>query len=505
MPASGSTSRSDVHQDFLTIRISKSAGLIVLAGLVMVAAAILLRPARQAAAQPAEKVEIAPNTAGASDVPTPGGVRLETASALPASLPQDAGNSPGAEPLAENQSQPDPGTNDLAAAAGSAQEDLAAQPAANRYTATENAAPAAIPADPAPSADSTPLPPPNPPDPPQPAVPPSPPTARNSADPSPARPLGFASLSGAGATFPYPLYSKWFDEFHKLHPEAQFNYQSVGSGAGVRLLQEGTVDFGATDYPLPAQQTSDATRKVLYIPTALGAVVPIYNLPGTNQHLRFTPEILAGIFRGQITSWNDPAILRVNPRAYLPPVPIAVVHRADGSATTFIFSDYLSKTSPEWERAVGIGASLNWPVGLGAKGNEGVASVVRQTPNSLGYVDMIYAEQNRLVAGSIRNAAGRFITANIASVTEAAASVRNLPSDTGLSITNAPGPEAYPIAGFTWLLVPEEFHDFAKGNDMADFLDWMADRGQLLSGSLGYAPLPQNIAERVKQIAAQIR
>jgi phosphate transport system substrate-binding protein len=347
-------------------------------------------------------------------------------------------------------------------------------------------------------------PPPQPADQPYPPAPPSPPAP----DPPPAQPVPSASpmtLSGAGAIYPYPLYSRWFDDYDKLNPGIQFNYQSVGSGAGVHELLSGMVDFGGTDVPTFDAQLSQAKTRILHIPTVLGAVVPIYNIPGVSSEICFTPEVLAGIYLGKIVSWNDPAIAKVNRASNLPDLPIVVIHRADGNAATFIFTDYLSKVSPDWQKEVGKGTSVNWPVGLGAKGNEGVAGTMRHTAGAIGYVDLLYVEQSHLPFGRVSNAEGQFVKASLHSVTEAAASVTELPPDSGISIANAPGKDAYPIVSFTWLLVPQRSKDPAKGQDLAAFLYWMIDAGQAMAENLGYAPLPRKIVPQVKRLIAQVR
>jgi phosphate transport system substrate-binding protein len=313
------------------------------------------------------------------------------------------------------------------------------------------------------------------------------------------------TINGAGATFKYTMYSKWFSEYHKAHPDIQFNYQSIGSGGGIRQVLAGTVDFGATDGPMSDTQLSEAKAKILHIPTVLGAVVPAYNIPGVSGDVKFSPQVLAGIFLGRITAWNDPAIAKDNPGVNFPNQPIIVVHRSDGSGTTFIFTDYLSKVSSDWQAQVGKGTSVKWPVGLGGKGNEGVAGQVRQLQGSIGYVELIYAEQNKIPYGSVKNAAGTFIKASLESTTAAAASVKNMPADFRVSITNPPGKDAYPIASFTWLLVPDKSKDAAKGKIMADFLNWMVDDGQKLTAQLTYAPLPDSVAAKVKEAIKQVR
>jgi phosphate transport system substrate-binding protein len=290
-----------------------------------------------------------------------------------------------------------------------------------------------------------------------------------------------------------------------LNPQVQINYQAVGSGGGVRDLLEGVVDFSATDVLTSDEQLSHAKTAIVHIPTVLGAIVPIYHIPGISREIWFTPGILAGIYMGKIVSWNDAAIANVNRGANLPDLPIVVVDRLEGNAATFTFTDYLSKVSPEWKQNVGKGSSVNWPVGLGAKGNEGVAGLVRQTPGAIGYLDLLYAQQNHMLFGGVSNAAGNFVKASLHSVTEAAASVTELPPNSGVSITNAPGKDAYPIASFTWFLVPQKLPDPAKSQDLAAFLRWTATGGQHQAENLGYAPLPGKVAGQVLKIIAQLR
>ena len=311
-------------------------------------------------------------------------------------------------------------------------------------------------------------------------------------------------INGAGATFPYPIYSKWFDEFHKKHPEAEINYQSIGSGGGIRQVLEGTVDFGASDGPMTDEQLSQAKTPILHLPTVLGAVVATYNLPGV-QKLKLTPEALTGIFLGKITAWDDPALVKENPGVSLPAVPIVPVHRSDGSGTSFVFSDYLAKVSPEWEKTVGRGTSVNWPVGIGGKGNEGVTGLVKQTPNSIGYVELVYALQNNLAYADVRNRAGRYVPPSLASVTAAAAAAAaKMPEDFRVSITDAPSPDAYPISSFTWLLIPSRIADKTKGDIMKQFLAWMLSDGQAMTTPLNYAPLPPAVIEMERRAIDQI-
>ena len=313
-------------------------------------------------------------------------------------------------------------------------------------------------------------------------------------------------VNGAGATFPYPIYSKWFAEYYKLHPDARINYQSIGSGGGIRQLLEGTVDFGATDAPMTDEQLSQAKTRVLHFPTVLGADVAIYNIPGVTQELNFTPEALAGIFFGKIKKWNDPEIKNANANVNLPDNDIVVVHRSDGSGTTYVWVDYLSKISPEWKSKVGVNTSINWPVGLGGKGNEGVSGLVQRTPYSLGYVELIYAVQNKIPYGRVRNAAGTFVKADLASVTAAASSAaKHMPSDFRVSITNAPGKDAYPIASFTWLLIPSKIPDPEKKKVITDFLNWMLTDGQKMVEALSYARLPAEVIAMETKAISQIQ
>jgi phosphate transport system substrate-binding protein len=315
------------------------------------------------------------------------------------------------------------------------------------------------------------------------------------------------TLNGAGATFPYPIYSKWFSDYHKAHPEVQINYQSIGSGGGIRQVLAGTVDFGASDGPMTDEQLAQAKIKILHIPTVLGAVVPAYNVPGVSGDLRFSPQVIADICLGKITNWDDKAIAQDNPGVKLPSMPIVVVHRSDGSGTNYIFTDYLSKVSPEWQSRVGKGTSVKWPigVGLGAKGNEGVAGMIRQMQGAFGYVELIYAVQNKIPYGIVRNAAGTWLKGSLEGATAAAASAKNMPADFRVSITNPPGENAYPIASFTWLLIPTQSKDAARGKILVDFLNWMLVEGQKQTTALSYAPLPENVAAKVKETIKQVR
>jgi phosphate transport system substrate-binding protein len=318
-------------------------------------------------------------------------------------------------------------------------------------------------------------------------------------------------INGAGATFPYPVYSKWFNQYHQKFANVQINYQSQGSGAGIRQVTEGTVDFGATDGPMNAEQLKQFQDKrgsaILHFPTVMGADVIAYNLPGISQELNFTPEAIAGIFLGKITKWNDPELSKANPGAKLPGSDIIVVHRSDGSGTTYVFVDYLSKVSKEWETKVGRGTSVNWPVGLGGKGNEGVAGQIKQTPNSIGYIELIYAIQNKMAHGNVRNAAGKFVQPNTASVTAAAAgALKDMPEDFRVSITNAAGKDSYPISSFTWLLIPAKIQDQSKKKALIDFLHWMLDNdAQAMAEALDYARLPKAVVAREIKAISKIQ
>jgi len=309
-------------------------------------------------------------------------------------------------------------------------------------------------------------------------------------------------INGAGATFPYPIYSKWFSDYSKAHPNVRINYQSIGSGGGIKQLISQTVFFGATDGPMTDDQLKSAPGAILHFPTVLGAVVPIYNIPGVAAELKFPGPTLAGIYLGRITKWNDPAIAQANPGVTLPATDIAVVHRSDGSGTSYIFCDFLSKVSPEFKQKVGVATSVSWPAGVGAKGNEGVAGLVRQTPGAVGYVELIYATQNKIAFGSVQGANGQYVKASVESVTAAAAAAAaNMPADFRVSITNAPGAGAYPISSFTWLLLYKSPTDQARGKIMTDVLKWCLTEGQKSAPGLGYAPLPPSvIAQEMKSL-----
>ena len=322
---------------------------------------------------------------------------------------------------------------------------------------------------------------------------------------SSANAAGSILINGAGATFPNPIYAKWFDEYHKNHPDIEINYQSIGSGGGIRQLLAGTVDFGASDVPMTDEQIKQAKTKILHFPTVLGAVVPTYNISGVSQELKFTPEALAGIFLGKVTKWNDPTLAKANAGVKLPGNDIVVVHRSEGSGTTFVWTDYLSKVSPEWKSKVGAGASVNWPVGLGGKGNEGVAGLVKQTPYSFGYVELIYAIQNQMAYGKVSNSSGNFVKADLNSVTKAAAAAaKAMPDDFRVSITNPPGRDAYPIASFTWLLIPSTISDSAKKAAITDFLRWMLGDAQKMTEPLSYAPLPHEVVTKEAKLISEV-
>ena len=309
------------------------------------------------------------------------------------------------------------------------------------------------------------------------------------------------TLTGAGSTFAAPLYSKWAAEYKKSHSNVEINYQAIGSGGGIRQVSTGTVDFGGTDGPMNDAQLADAKSKlhtdILHFPTALGAAVPIYNVPGVASDLKFTQDALAGIFLGKITKWNDPAIASANPGVKLPAANILVVHRSDGSGTTYTWADFLSKVSPEWKSRIGVGSSISWPVGLGGKGNDGVAGLVKQTANSIGYVELVYAVQNKISYGEVRNSSGKFIKAGLASVSAAAAgAVKNMPADFRVSITDAPNAEAYPISTFTWMLIPRSVPDKNKAAVLKEFLKWSLTTGQNECEALTYAKLPKEVVTR---------
>lgn len=331
---------------------------------------------------------------------------------------------------------------------------------------------------------------------------------KKSSNTSPATPASQSSaqnLNGAGATFPYPIYSKWFSEYATSHPGIHINYQPIGSGGGIRQASEGTVDFGASDGPMTDQQIKEAKVPLMHIPTVLGAVVPVYNLPGITGNLNFAPDVIADIYLGKIKKWSDPRIAKDNPGVKFPDTAILPVYRSDGSGTTYIFTDFLSKVSPEWASKVGKSTSVKWPVGIGQKGNPGVAGMVQQSPSSFGYVELIYALQNKINYGSVRNASGKFVRATTEGVTAAAAAAaKNMPVDYRVSITNAPGDTSYPISSFTWFLIPTHSTDAAKAQTLKDFMTWMLDHGESEASSMDYAPLPPQVQDMVRKSIADL-
>jgi phosphate transport system substrate-binding protein len=313
-------------------------------------------------------------------------------------------------------------------------------------------------------------------------------------------------IHGAGATFPAPIYTKWFAEYNKLHPDVRINYQPLGSGAGIRQVTERTVFFGASDGPMTQEQLLAAPGKILHLPTVLGAVVPVYNIPGVSQELKFSGPVLANIYLGKITKWNDAAITALNPGVNLPGTDIVVAHRSDGSGTTYIWVDYLSKVSPEFKKTVGVGTAVKWPVGVAAAKNDGVAAIVKQTPGALGYVELIYALQTKSAYAQVQNASGKFVKASIDSVTAAAAAAaRQMPADYRVSITNAPGDGVYPISSFTWMLFYQDPRDKAAAKTMTDFMKWALTDGQKFAGDMGYAPLPKNVVDMEMKTLSTIK
>ena len=314
------------------------------------------------------------------------------------------------------------------------------------------------------------------------------------------------NINGAGATFPYPIYSKWFSEYSKQHPNVKINYQSIGSGGGIRQVSEGTVDFGATDGPMSDEQINGAKVKVMHIPTVLGAVVPVYSLPGISKDLNFSGDVIADIYLGKITKWNDPRITKDNPGVSFPDKPVLPIYRSEGSGTTYIFTDFLSKVSADWSSKVGKNTSVKWPTGIGQKGNEGVSGMVRQSPYSFGYVELIYAVQNKMSYGLVKNGAGKFVKASTDGVTAAAAAAaKTMPADYRVSITNAPGATSYPISSFTWLLIPTHSTDASKAQALSGFLTWMLDHGETEAAALTYAPLPKPVQDMVRKTIAQVK
>jgi phosphate transport system substrate-binding protein len=317
---------------------------------------------------------------------------------------------------------------------------------------------------------------------------------------------GAQNINGAGATFPNPIYSKWFSEYSQQHSGVHINYQPIGSGGGIRQVTDGTVDFGASDVTMTDEQLAQAKVKVMALPTVLGAVVPVYNIPGINKDINFSGDVIADIYLGKINKWNDPRIAKDNPGANLPDKPILPVYRSDGSGTTFIFTDFLSKVSSDWNTKVGKGAAIKWPTGIGQKGNEGIAGMVRQAPYSFGYVELIYAVQNKMEYGAVRNSTGKFLKASTGGVTAAAAgAAKNMPADYRISITNAAGADSYPISSFTWLLIPLHSSDPAKAKVLADLMGWVLDHGEAEAAALSYAPLPKQVQDMVRKSIANIK
>jgi phosphate transport system substrate-binding protein len=313
-------------------------------------------------------------------------------------------------------------------------------------------------------------------------------------------------ITGAGATFPDPIYEKWFSEYNKVHPEVQINYQAIGSGGGISQISNQVVFFGASDGPMTAPQMLAAPGKIFHFPTVLGGVVPIYNIPGVSAELKFTGPVMADIFLGKITKWNDPAITKLNPGVNLPGTDVTVVHRSDGSGTTYIWCDYLSKVSPAYKQKIGVATAVNWPVGLGGKGSDGVTGLVKQTPGAFGYVELVYAMQNNISFGSVQNIAGEFVKSTLESVTAAAAgAAAAMPADFRVSITNAPGNGVYPISSFTWLLLYENPKNKAMAKTMNDFTRWALTDGQKLCAGLGYAPLPAGVVKLEMDQLAKIK
>jgi phosphate transport system substrate-binding protein len=313
-------------------------------------------------------------------------------------------------------------------------------------------------------------------------------------------------INGAGATFPAPIYTKWFSEYNKLHGDVRINYQPVGSGAGIQQMIRKTVFFGATDGPMTSEQLQSAPGRILHFPTVLGAVVPVYNVPGVSQELKFSGDLLANIMLGKVTKWNDAQIAKINPGVNLPPADITVVHRSDGSGTTYIWVDYLSKVSPEFKKTIGVATAVKWLIGVGGKGNEGISGLVSQTPGTIGYVELVYALQNKIAYGAVQNMNGKFVKASTESVTAAASSaVSKMPADFRVSITNAPGDDVYPISSFTWLLLYQDAPDKKQAQTMVDFVKWALTDGQKFAPDLGYAPLPKPVVEMEMKALAQIK
>ncbi|HEX3572230.1 MAG TPA: phosphate ABC transporter substrate-binding protein PstS [Acidobacteriaceae bacterium] len=314
------------------------------------------------------------------------------------------------------------------------------------------------------------------------------------------------NINAAGATFPYPIYNRWFTEYAQAHPNVHINYQSIGSGGGIKQVTEGTVDFGASDAIMTDEQIAGAKVKVMALPTVLGAVVPIYNVPGVSKPLNFSGDVIADIYLGNIKAWNDPRIAKDNPGVNLPNEQILPVYRSEGSGTTFIFTDYLSKISPAWAGKVGKSSAVKWPTGIGQKGSEGVSGMVRQAPGAFGYVELVYALQNKIAYGAVKNSAGKFLLGSPEGATASAAALaKTMPADYRVSITNAPGATSYPISSFTWLLIPKQFVDASKGAAVKGFLTWMLDKGESEAASMGYAPLPEQVETMERKTIATVK
>lgn len=314
------------------------------------------------------------------------------------------------------------------------------------------------------------------------------------------------TIQASGGSFPFPLYFKWFGDYHQTRPDVEVNYQPIGSGGGIRQLMAGTVDFAATDVPMTDAEIARMKVPPMHFPTVLGAVVPSYNVPGADTKLKFTPEALAGIFLGEVRLWNDRLLAEANPEAHLPNRGIVVIHRSDGSGTSFVWTDYLSRVSLQWRARVGAGAAVSWPTGLGAKGNEGVAGMLKSTPNSIGYLELNYALQNGISHGAVRNAAGQFTNADAASVSAAGMNaMASLPEDFRVSITNALGTDSYPLSTFTWLLIPSRIEPAEKREAIVQLLRWIYADGQKSAAGLNYVPLPHELAAKLASRAAEVR
>lgn len=474
----------------LVLRIDKRAALLFLSGLAMIAAVYFF-----AVREPYGRINLQAENAIANSAAATIPLRAENSSTLEeaASTPPSPPRGkviPPAEPRtsreAVDSSTPTPQPSPVVSESRTVVFYRSVQPEPSEPSETDSS----------PTDNLTPHAPPDPQPPPNPNPAPDPPA-------TPSDPTAPAVVNGAGATFPYPLFSNWFDEFRKLHPQVHFNYQAVGSSAGIKQLLQNIVDFSGTDVPMTDEQLATVANPILHVPSVIGAVVPAYHLPEVAD-LRFTPEMLVGIFSGRITNWNDPAIAAANPRANLPSQPIVAIHRTDGCATTFIFTDFLSKVSLEWQHTIGKGSAVYWPLGIGGKGNEGVVDLLQQTPGAIGYLDFLYALQNQVPFAGVRNQKGNYIKANLESLTAAAAGAK-IGSDFRTSISNAPAKDAYPIAGFTWFLIPQRSRDASEARDLKAFLHWMlASRSQATASRMGYAPLPEELTRKVDSEISRI-